>query len=148
MKYGPLDVLIILAVAAVISVNLVIAQANLVGDSMRPTITDGQIAFYFRFPGPWRPENLTGKIIFVDWPEFWICHRCIGDNGSYIQTKGDGLPDPEPWVPKDRLRGVVLGISPVWGSYLDLGGCAGLCLFGIIYFERKEYHENKQNSID
>lgn len=148
VRYGIFDISIILLVLAAISFNVVVAQANLVGDSMGSTIESGQVAFYFRILGPWTPENLTGQIVFVAWPEFWICHCCIGDNGTHIQTKGDGLQDPEPWVPKSQLRGVVLGTTSLMGSYADMGLLAGICLAAYVYFERKEQHEKKTNSVN
>lgn len=80
--------------------------ARAVGDSMYPTIKDGDLLLVKK---AFLPNNLTDYIVSFYYNESLIvCHRCLLDNGTHILTKGDNNQYIDGWTSKDKVIGIVV----------------------------------------
>lgn len=78
-------------------------------NSMYPTLQGGQAIFL----SPFLPENLTNYIVVFRSNDINTVHRAISDNGTWIQTKGDNIPEPDFYhVPKSDVTGIVIATFP------------------------------------
>lgn len=74
------------------------------GNSMAPFLRDGRDVVTFD-----KPENLkVGDIVVFERAGYYIMHRIIKIDGSYISTLGDNLSVPETHIPIDNVYGKVI----------------------------------------
>lgn len=83
--------------------------------SMYPTFKGGEAIIL----SPFLPSNLTNSIVvFKLYDGYNIVHRVISDNGTWIQTKGDNIPEPDPYrIPKKDVIGIVIITLPSYTLY-------------------------------
>jgi len=108
------DNIIIIVCSILLALNLLFPSGEVAyTNSMYPTLKGGQAIILSRF----QPANLTNCIVvFKLHDNFNVVHRVINDNGTWIQTKGDNMPEPDPYhIPKSDVIGIVILTLP---SYL------------------------------
>ncbi len=104
--------------------------------SMVPTLEIGDLVLLH--PATHNLKTLLGKIIVYHSPLGEdIIHRVIEVEDSYVRTKGDANPVPDPFLVRpDEIRGVVYLVIPYVGFptvlFKDLGTSSGPVLLLIL----------------
>lgn len=94
------------------------------GESMLPTLRSGESIIV-----DFRPERIErGDLVLFRQADYLVVHRLLGpasreDGTPLLRTRGDGRSALDPPLPRDRLRGRVLG-ARIEGRWCGFNGAA------------------------
>ena len=86
--------------------DMIPVTITLAGDSMRPLIRRDRDKVTIV---PMNREPMIGDIVlFQGGPERYVVHRVYRLKGEFVQTLGDNCFNPDPWMKKEQVWGLVI----------------------------------------